>query len=80
MPNSADTPSLTPDQARLRAIYQELVEINTTNSTGSCTKAAKAMAVHLKKAFADKDLNLVVPIGWCEKGKPCGATAGNGRH
>lgn len=69
MPNSADTPSLTPDQARLRAIYQELVEINTTNSTGSCTKAAKAMAVHLKKAgFADKDLNLVVPKGGPEKG------------
>ena len=32
----------------LRAIYQELIEINTTDSVGSCTVAAKAMAAQLK--------------------------------
>ena len=31
----------------LREIYQELVEINTTDSAGDCTQAAKAMAARL---------------------------------
>jgi hypothetical protein len=34
----------------LREIYQELVETNTTNSTGSCTVAANKMARRLKAA------------------------------
>jgi len=40
--------ALTPAQQQLRAIYQELVEINTTDSAGSCTAAAEAMAARLK--------------------------------
>ena len=28
-----------PDQLKFRAIYKELVEINTTDSAGSCTEA-----------------------------------------
>src|SRR5258706_1162217 len=38
----------TPAQQQLRAIYRELVEINTTDSVGSCTAAAEAMAARLK--------------------------------
>jgi acetylornithine deacetylase/succinyl-diaminopimelate desuccinylase-like protein len=50
------------DDARFRAIYEELVEINTTLSVGSCTKAAQAMAVHLAAAgFPDSDMQIVVP-------------------
>src|SRR5436190_1231447 len=37
----------TPAQ-QLREIYKELVEINTTDSAGSCTAAAEAMAARLK--------------------------------
>lgn len=45
-----------------KALYKELVEINTTLSAGSCTAAAEAMAAHLKAAgFPDGDLHLVVP-------------------
>ena len=45
-----------------RAILKELVEINTTDSSGSTTKAAEAMAVRLKAAgFADADLQLIGP-------------------
>ncbi|TMH52218.1 MAG: peptidase M20, partial [Betaproteobacteria bacterium] len=33
-----------PAQQQLREIYKELVEINTTDSAGSCTAAAEAMA------------------------------------
>lgn len=40
-----------------REIFKELIEINTTHSTGSTTKAAQAMAARLKKAgFSDQDI------------------------
>src|SRR5579872_4711641 len=45
-------------EAQFRALYQELVETNTTLSAGSCTLAAERMAAHLKAAgFADADLH-----------------------
>jgi len=40
----------TPVQRELREIYKELVEINTTDSVGSCTQAAEALAARLKAA------------------------------
>ncbi|MDP9084487.1 MAG: M20/M25/M40 family metallo-hydrolase [Pseudomonadota bacterium] len=50
---------LRPDQVAFRALYQELVETNTTLSAGSCTLAAERIAAHLKAAgFADKDITL----------------------
>jgi acetylornithine deacetylase/succinyl-diaminopimelate desuccinylase-like protein len=33
----------TPDDGAFRALYKELIEINTTRSVGSCTQAAEAM-------------------------------------
>jgi acetylornithine deacetylase/succinyl-diaminopimelate desuccinylase-like protein len=51
--------TLRPDQAAFRALYKELVETNTTLSTGSCTLAAEKMAAHLKKAgFPASDIAL----------------------
>jgi acetylornithine deacetylase/succinyl-diaminopimelate desuccinylase-like protein len=38
----------TPQQQAFRQIYQELVEINTTDSVGDTVKAAEAMAARLK--------------------------------
>src|SRR4051794_23807909 len=38
------------DEALFRAIYQELVEINTTDSSGDTVRAAEAMAAHLRVA------------------------------
>jgi acetylornithine deacetylase/succinyl-diaminopimelate desuccinylase-like protein len=50
-----------PDQLAYRAIYKELVEINTTLSVGSCTAAAEAMAARLKAAgYADSELHMIV--------------------
>lgn len=47
------------DQTAFRALYQELVETNTTLSQGSCTLAAERMAARLKAAgFADEQLTL----------------------
>lgn len=56
---SSKTPALRPDQVEFRSLYKELVETNTTLSSGSCTLAAERMAAHLKAAgFADQDLTL----------------------
>ena len=58
-PAAAQSPR--PDQAQFRDIYKELVETNTTLSSGSCTLAAQRMAARLKAAgFADTDLHLIV--------------------
>ena len=51
--------ALRPDQAKFRALYQELVETNTTLSVGSCTQAATQIATRLKAAgYPDADLTL----------------------
>jgi acetylornithine deacetylase/succinyl-diaminopimelate desuccinylase-like protein len=45
-----------------RALYKELVEINTTLSVGSCTEAVTAMKTRLLKAgYAEADVAIVVP-------------------
>jgi acetylornithine deacetylase/succinyl-diaminopimelate desuccinylase-like protein len=53
-----------PDQGEFRSLYKELVETNTTLSSGSCTLAAERMAARLRTAglpesqitlFADPD-------------------------
>jgi len=50
---------LRPDQVAFRSLYKELVETNTTLSSGSCTAAADLIASHLKAAgFPDQDITL----------------------
>ena len=52
-------PPLRPDQVSFLALYKELVETNTTVTTGSCTLAADRIAAHLKAAgYTDKDITL----------------------
>ncbi|MCP9496411.1 MAG: M20/M25/M40 family metallo-hydrolase [Pyrinomonadaceae bacterium MAG19_C2-C3] len=60
---------LTADQKLLRDIYQELIEINTTDAGGDTTKAAEAMAARLRAAgFAGDDVRVVVHTGNTKKG------------
>ena len=48
-----------PDQVAFRSLYKELVETNTTASSGDCTLAAQKMAARLKAAgFPDSDLTI----------------------
>jgi acetylornithine deacetylase/succinyl-diaminopimelate desuccinylase-like protein len=55
----ADQTALSPDQVAFRALYKELVETNTTLSSGSCTLAAERMAAHLRAAgYSDANLHL----------------------
>jgi len=57
------------DDAAFRDLYRELVEINTTLSSGSCTEAAEAMGKRLEAAgFPAGDVHLVVPPEWPAQG------------
>ena len=54
----SETPVRRPDQTAFVALYKELVETNTTLSSGSCTLAAAKMAERLKAAgYRDADLH-----------------------
>lgn len=54
--------SLSPEDQLARDVFQELIEINTTDSVGSTTVAAEAMARRLTEAgFDDNDLFLGGP-------------------
>ena len=59
----AAVPPIDPATQKLvRDIYQQLVEINTTESTGNMTTAAEAMAARLRTAgFPDADIHLLAP-------------------
>ncbi|HVK82233.1 MAG TPA: peptidase M20, partial [Verrucomicrobiae bacterium] len=61
---SAHAQELTPERAVFRALYEELVEIDSSPTTGSCTRAADAMLVHLRNAgFSEADAQVIVPDG-----------------
>jgi acetylornithine deacetylase/succinyl-diaminopimelate desuccinylase-like protein len=50
-------PPLRPDQTAFLSLYKELVETNTTLSSGSCTLLAERIAGHLRSAgFTDQDI------------------------
>ncbi len=67
-------------EAEFRELYTELVEINTTLSVGSCTKAVEAMAKRLKAAgFADGDLKIIVPKDRPQDGNLVAYLAGTGK-
>jgi len=58
-PALAADPTPRPDQLAFREIYKELVETNTTLSSGSCTLAAERMATRLRAAgIPDSQLTL----------------------
>jgi acetylornithine deacetylase/succinyl-diaminopimelate desuccinylase-like protein len=66
---SAVAADLKPEQQALFDIYKELVEINTTDSVGDNTAAARAMAARLVAAgFAQQDVRVLVPPGNAKKG------------
>ena len=65
----AARPALTAHQQLARAVYRELVEINTVDSVGSTTRAAEAMARRFRAAgFPAADVQVLVPPGKAAKG------------
>jgi acetylornithine deacetylase/succinyl-diaminopimelate desuccinylase-like protein len=70
-PAYSDLPmgTLRPDQKAFRAIYRELVEINTELSSGSCTALAAKIAAHLKQAgFPSSDITPFAAPGHPKEG------------
>ena len=58
-----------PGREAFREIYKEMVEIDSSQSTGSCTKVVRAAQTRLKAAgFADDDVQVVIPEGKPEDG------------
>ncbi len=58
-----------PDQAAFRALYKEMVEINSTDSVGSCTEVAQAVAARLAAGgIPVADMQLLIPAGAPKKG------------
>src|SRR3954462_630561 len=58
----AQTAGQGPGEAAFRELYKELIEINTTLSSGSCTRAAEAMAARLKAAgLPAADMQILAP-------------------
>ncbi|NUQ20630.1 MAG: peptidase M20, partial [Gemmatimonadaceae bacterium] len=61
-PLAAQTVQLTPVQQQARAIFRELIEINTSWKEGSTTPAAHAIAKHfLDAGWAAKDVVVTGP-------------------
>jgi len=57
MPAQSAAPG--PDQLAFRDLFRELVETNTTLSSGNCTEAAEKMAARLRKAgMPEEDIHL----------------------
>lgn len=66
---------------RFRATYEELVEIDTSPSTGSCTRAANAMLAHLRNAgYSEVDAQVIVPDGGPEDGNVVAMLRGTSRQ
>ncbi|MGZ8796096.1 MAG: M20/M25/M40 family metallo-hydrolase, partial [Thermoanaerobaculia bacterium] len=60
--NAAVPPLDEPTRQLARDIYQQLIEINTTESVGNTTTAAEAMAARLRAAgFPDADIKVLAP-------------------
>ena len=60
---------LRPDQVAFRALFKEMVETNTTLSSGSCTLLAQRVAAHLRAAgFPDRDITLFSVAGHPKEG------------
>jgi acetylornithine deacetylase/succinyl-diaminopimelate desuccinylase-like protein len=58
-----------PDRALARDIFKQLIETNTTDSSGDNTRAAEAMAARFRAAgFPDSDVRVLVPGDQSRKG------------
>src|SRR5262245_35448310 len=67
------------DNRLARDIFQELIEINTTDANGDTTRAAEAMATRLKTAgFPEGDVRVLGPHP--RKGNLVARYRGSGQH
>lgn len=78
---TAKAQELSPDRAAFRSVYEELVEIDTSAATGSCTRAAEAMLAHLRAAgYSEADAQVIVPDGAPDDGNLAAVLRGSSRQ
>jgi acetylornithine deacetylase/succinyl-diaminopimelate desuccinylase-like protein len=78
LPAAAQT---NPGQVRFRALYKELVETNTTLSSGDCTLLAQKMGAHLKAAgYPDTNLHYFTATGHPKEGGLVAMLPGSDPH
>jgi len=71
----------TPERQAFRDVYEELVEIDTSEATGSCTRAAEAMAARLRGAgFPQSDVRVIAPEGRPDDGNVVAVLRGTSRE
>jgi len=69
------------EELAFRDIYRELVEIDTSPTTGNCTRAAEAMAARLRDAgFPESDYRVIVPEGKPDDGNLVAVIRGTSRR
>jgi acetylornithine deacetylase/succinyl-diaminopimelate desuccinylase-like protein len=73
--------TLTPGQQRFRALFKEMVETNTSLSSGSCTELAEKIAGHLKDAgYRASDIQLFAESGHPKEGGIVAVLPGTNRN
>ncbi|MGE0046398.1 MAG: M20/M25/M40 family metallo-hydrolase [Hyphomonadaceae bacterium] len=74
-------PARPPGETQFRAIYEELVEIDSSPTTGSCTRAAEAMAARLRAGgLEEDDVRVIIPEGRPDDGNVVARIRGANRN
>ena len=78
---TAQAQNLTPERAAFRAIYEELVEIDSSEATGSCTRVSEAVAARLRSAgYPESDVRVIAPEGRPDDGNVVAMLRGSSRR
>jgi acetylornithine deacetylase/succinyl-diaminopimelate desuccinylase-like protein len=77
---AANAAAEVPGRPAFRAIYEEMVEIDSSEATGSCTKVVEAVAARLTAAgFPRADVEIVIPPGKPDDGNLVARIPGSAR-
>lgn len=78
---SAAAQTSTPERQAFRDLYRELVEIDSSEATGSCTRAAEAMLARLRAAgYGANDAQVIAPDGAPDDGNLVAVLRGTSRQ
>lgn len=81
MTDAGGAAAQTDERQAFRAIYEELVEIDSSPTTGSCTRAAEAMLAHLRAAgYSEQDAQVIIPENAPEDGNVVAILRGSSRQ
>ncbi|MGE0742774.1 MAG: M20/M25/M40 family metallo-hydrolase [Hyphomonadaceae bacterium] len=77
----AHAQELSPDQREFRTIYEEMVEIDSSPTTGSCTRVAETVLNRLRTAgYSEAEAQVIVPEGRPDDGNVVAVLRGSSRQ